>query len=581
MKTILKTALTAMVAFLLGAVQPAHGNAVSIAPIPTLGGTFSQPTALSAGGQVTGFSQTAGDAAMHAFVYDGGSTASLGTLGGSMSQGTAINSLGQVAGDSSIAGDITTHAFFYDGANMIDLGTLGGSFSSAVAINDAGQVTGTSAVPGDAGLEVFLYVDGVLTGLGHLGGGFSIASGINNHGHVIGNSFTASFEPHAFVYRDGTMHDLGTLGGGFSSATAINDSGTVIGWSLLSDGSQRAFVHVNGTMTDLGTLGGGFSSATAINEAGQIIGMSQTAAGTLEGYLYQSGAMLPLGTLGGSYSDPSDINDLGQIVGESATAGGLPHAFLWENGTMIDLNDVLPPDSGWELYGAYFINNSGRIVGIGIYNGSFQWFVLDRGNNPPVAVAGADQTVNCGTSVTLDGTASTDPDGDELSFEWSENGIVLSTESSFSTSFDLGVHVITLKVTDPSGASAESNVTITVQDITAPTIHSLCASPNVLSPPNHRLVPVQISIDASDLCDLAPVSRIVSITSNEPVADGDIQITGDLTALLAASRNPAGPGRVYSITVECVDASGNSSSGIVPVTVPKGSTQNVGAGGKP
>jgi len=42
------------------------------------------------------------------------------------------------------------------------------------------------------------------------------------------------------------------------------------------------------------------------------------------------------------------------------------------------------------------------------------------GDNPPVASAGADQAVNAGASVTLDGSASSDPDGDAISFSWKQ-----------------------------------------------------------------------------------------------------------------------------------------------------------------
>ena len=41
-------------------------------------------------------------------------------------------------------------------------------------------------------------------------------------------------------------------------------------------------------------------------------------------------------------------------------------------------------------------------------------------NHPPLAHAGPDQTRNAGATVQLDGTASTDPDSDPLTFTWSQ-----------------------------------------------------------------------------------------------------------------------------------------------------------------
>jgi len=84
------------------------------------------------------------------------------------------------------------------------------------------------------------------------------------------------------------------------------------------------------------------------------------------------------------------------------------------------------------------------------------------------------------------------------------------------------------------------------------------------------MVPVTVSVSATDNCDPAPVSRILSITCNEALAAGDVQITGDLTARLAATRNGGNGGRVYTFTVQCTDVAGNSSTGVVTVTVPQG-----------
>ena len=133
-----------------------------------------------------------------------------------------------------------------------------------------------------------------------------------------------------------------------------------------------------------------------------------------------------------------------------------------------------------------------------------------------------------------------------------------------------GQHTIAVTVSDAAGNSANANVLLKVLDSAPPSIQSVTASPNVLSPPNHQMVPVNLTVVASDDCDIAPVSKIISVTCNESSAPADLQLTGNLTLNLAASRNPGGPGRIYAVTVECRDASGNASTRSVTVTVPKG-----------
>jgi hypothetical protein len=100
-------------------------------------------------------------------------------------------------------------------------------------------------------------------------------------------------------------------------------------------------------------------------------------------------------------------------------------------------------------------------------------------NTPPTANAGADQTIECGggtTSVTLNGTASSDADGDTLTYEWREGATVLGTTAVLNTSLPFGPHTITLKVTDPSGDFSEDTVSVNIVDTTDPLI---TAPPNV------------------------------------------------------------------------------------------------------
>ncbi|MGH9891803.1 MAG: Ig-like domain-containing protein, partial [bacterium] len=197
-------------------------------------------------------------------------------------------------------------------------------------------------------------------------------------------------------------------------------------------------------------------------------------------------------------------------------------------------------------------------------------------NHPPVANAGPDSTAECtgpgGASVTLDGTGSSDPDGDPLTFTWT-GPFGTASGPTPTVTLPLGTHIIT--VDDGHGGTSSDTVTVTVVDTTPPNITSVTASPNSLWPPNHKLRPVTVSVDVSDICDAAPGCKIISVSSNEPVnglGDGDTApdwtITGDLTVDLRAERSGTGNGRVYTITVQCTDASGNSSTKDVTVTVP-------------
>jgi outer membrane autotransporter protein len=90
----------------------------------------------------------------------------------------------------------------------------------------------------------------------------------------------------------------------------------------------------------------------------------------------------------------------------------------------------------------------------------------------PIANAGADRTVadsdgEPGESVTLDGTASNDPDGTIASYEWSrfvdgETSELLGNGATLTVTLPDGANQITLVVTDNAGRVSTDQVTITV-----------------------------------------------------------------------------------------------------------------------
>ena len=95
-------------------------------------------------------------------------------------------------------------------------------------------------------------------------------------------------------------------------------------------------------------------------------------------------------------------------------------------------------------------------------------------SQPPVANAGPDQIVEATaplTSVTLNGSASSDPEGDSLSFEWRDGaGTVVGTTAVVLVAVPLGTQVFTLTVNDGHANTASDSVAVTAVDTTAPTI---------------------------------------------------------------------------------------------------------------
>jgi hypothetical protein len=136
-----------------------------------------------------------------------------------------------------------------------------------------------------------------------------------------------------------------------------------------------------------------------------------------------------------------------------------------------------------------------------------------------------------------------------------------------------GVTTITFFATDNAGNQGSPKTFAVRIDKTPPNL--VCgALPEILWPPNHRLVPVTVSVTVNDALSGPGNFVLASVTSNERQPDNDVShdIQGfpvgraSTQGLLRAERGHTD--RVYTLVYTGTDLAGNQGSCMVTVTVP-------------
>jgi hypothetical protein len=393
------------------------------------------------------------------------------------------------------------------------------------------------------------------------------------------------------VVTDNRFCDDGAISAAFSTATIRNNvisnntqvcSGGVggAGVSIRGDGSVQVLNNVISGNAHTAAAGG--------------VGLFAAGTPTISGNVIKNN----VGWQGGGMSlfngsDALIVNNI--IVGnQAAQGGGIYWTVPYGNRGPLVVNNTIadnPANDGLAVYGSGFeaqatmVNNilagsgTGSVVTCGSYDGippSIGYNDARNGGTGPLySGACSDQTgVNGNISVdphfvdpaggdyhlrpgspavdrgTNDGAPAVDIDGDPRPFDGNGDGIPVT---------DIGA----------------DEVTTVVSDTTPPTI-TCSASPDMLWPPNQMLVPVTVTIAASDDSGSVTVT-LVSVTSSQPDSGldrsdlpNDIQgwTTGsdDRTGYLRAERfeNP----RVYTLTYRAADPSANTATCQTTVTVP-------------
>ena len=183
-----------------------------------------------------------------------------------------------------------------------------------------------------------------------------------------------------------------------------------------------------------------------------------------------------------------------------------PLTYLWSfvslpSGSQATLDAAALPQPAFtaDVSGRYELQ---LVVNDGVDDSDPDTVVIDAGNRAPVANAGPDQTVPVGETVQLDGTDSTDDDGDPLTYNWSfvskpaGSSATLSDSSAVRPTFVVdvrGEYGLELVVNDGRADSPPDAVLVTTEN-TAPVAHA--------GPDQTALVAETVTLDGTGSTDI-------------------------------------------------------------------------------
>jgi hypothetical protein len=454
-----------------------------------------------------------------------------------------------------IAVDSAGSAYVTGHTNSPNFPTTSGAFQTSLAGPESTFVTKLNST--GTALLYSTYLGGV--GAQGNDAGQGIAVDTLGNAYVVGSTSSPNFPitPGAFQtsfsggFSDAFVTELNSTGTALVYSTYLGGNAVDFGFGIAVDSAGNAYVTGSTDSSNFPTTpgafqaccGGGFNAfVTKLNSTGTALLYST--------YLFGSGpgAVNPRGISVDSAGDAYVVGftslttfprtpDAMQIT----YGGGFADAFVTKlnpTGTALLYSTYLGGSGGDEALGIA-VDSAGNAYVAGFttstdfpatpgalqttYGGGIQDAFLAKisFNLPPVAVViGAPSgPVECanhsGALVTLDGSASHDPDGDTLTFAWTEDSNPVGGNTpTLTVTVPLGTHTFALTVTDPGGLSNTATTQVTAQDTTPPTLMLSTANITVTLPTasaSGASVSLAGIASAMDVCDPNP-----AITNNAP-----------------------------------------------------------------
>lgn len=260
----------------------------------------------------------------------------------------------------------------------------------------------------------------------------------------------------------------------------------------------------------------------------------------------------------------------GALVGIPANAQQVPP---------VDVKVSVEPSSGFTIY-HYRVVNSGTSpitalqIGFDYYHGTPELKTIPL--NAQDGLSRSSATSPPGWNVVMNMTEETG----SVDLEWS----VTNPNSSIAPGSSLAGFSVKVPNSDQSyttshwtvslngGGDAAFSAPLSLERFCSPPRLSVAVSPNVLWPPNHKMVKITAAISVKDDFDQNPLITLVSVVSNPPGNSGDISADVGTAAatfsVMSARKGGNKAGRVYTATYSAKNYCGGVSTAAATVAVP-------------